>query len=483
MEIDQAQILASVSSQTRALVASQDRLMDTLTYSVGAIRQILKEEVTTSLDQLYVSVDGVLEEVCHVSALLHWGFPRAISLLSHVNDSLQELCRLARTPSQVWAYEQYELARDAFQRDLVEEALEFIGRAIEGYGSNTGFRTDYRFHFLKGLINLKVGHEQQDRAAQLETAKESFALAARYSKNVYSLEIARALISAGWTCFLQNNFAESLRYTVTAREFGHAGSSHFQEGKIHARLGLRNEALSSLDLAIRESRTFAIEALCDTDYMAHEEAVSSLIRSLRDEEKNFVTVELLNLEEKIQRARRLGVDTYALPIIFEERFNLITDQVRSAALMASAEDLFALQDARRKVQRLTSDIDALSKEFPAAAKELIRSDLQCRESDLKSLQDLRKNKNHVRESSATGAGIGFLLGLVGCAIALEDAGLAGCSTGIGVVVMGILAGLVFGVICGSIMMSRVPENERKFQRELVSLRALQSQLERQLGAG
>ena len=50
--------------------------------------------------------------------------------------------------------EQYTVAGDAFERGFSEEALDYVNRAIDGYGEKSGFKLESRFYILRGLIRL-----------------------------------------------------------------------------------------------------------------------------------------------------------------------------------------------------------------------------------------------------------------------------------------------------------------------------------------
>lgn len=89
-----------------------------------------------------------------INATLDWGMREILSQFGQVNDHLEALVQLARTPSQKWAYEQFAIAQDCSRRGLDEGALESVVRARQGHGSNIGYSYDHRFYVLEGMILL-----------------------------------------------------------------------------------------------------------------------------------------------------------------------------------------------------------------------------------------------------------------------------------------------------------------------------------------
>jgi hypothetical protein len=136
------------SAQTRALVASDDRLEEVLISSNQQLQAAVECGLRKGFNQVSEQLRVIGTEIVHLTTVMEWGFTEVLSSLGTVSTGIAELCRLASTPSQVWAYEQYKIASEAFRRGHYDDALDYLNRAIEGYGSNTGYRIEFRFHHL-----------------------------------------------------------------------------------------------------------------------------------------------------------------------------------------------------------------------------------------------------------------------------------------------------------------------------------------------
>ena len=143
----------AINDQTRSLIGSNKELAERGFKITNDALRTGFSELSQSIDDLRESHD---ENAAMLNATLKEGFRAILMELGPMRQSLQELVRIATTPSQTWAYEQYQIAKDNFQRRLFAEAKESIMRAIDGHGSYVGYKTDFRFHFLLGAIQLYI---------------------------------------------------------------------------------------------------------------------------------------------------------------------------------------------------------------------------------------------------------------------------------------------------------------------------------------
>lgn len=94
------------------------------------------------------------------------------------------LIKLAKTPVQTVAFNHFEIARDAFRQNLLQEALEELQKAISGDHTSPGYKLEWRFHQMVGIIRL--GFADADLAViDLMQAEQAFLHAARYAKTDY----------------------------------------------------------------------------------------------------------------------------------------------------------------------------------------------------------------------------------------------------------------------------------------------------------
>ena len=96
------------------------------------------QSLTKGFITLHYDLDFIQSSLTELSAKFDWGIGQLQTAIGGVNDSIQELIRIAKTPEQTWAFEQFDIARDAFRRQLFDDALDHVNRAIQGFQSLHG---------------------------------------------------------------------------------------------------------------------------------------------------------------------------------------------------------------------------------------------------------------------------------------------------------------------------------------------------------
>ena len=165
-----------ISRENSRLIATVEELRES---SSGAV-EVLGDQFVACLTEIGAQISDGLAEV---NATLEWGFSEILVELGEMNTSLTDLIQLAKTPVQTWAYNQFEIARDAFRQRLYPEALEYALRSINGHGDNTGYTLEYRFHFLVGTIYMGSFRNSEPELLDLAKAERSFLNAGRYASS------------------------------------------------------------------------------------------------------------------------------------------------------------------------------------------------------------------------------------------------------------------------------------------------------------
>jgi len=182
-----------IEKQTKQLIATNEQIS-------RKHLQVLEESrdgiVTLSANMASVK-DSIDRGLAELNATFQWGFSEMLVALGRMSDQLDELVKLAQTPSQTWAYEQFDISRDEFRRGLYEEALESIQRAVNGYESHIGHKTEFRFQFLLGTIRLGSHKNASLGIVSPGEAEAAFLKAARYIQSDSPTEAARAYLCAG----------------------------------------------------------------------------------------------------------------------------------------------------------------------------------------------------------------------------------------------------------------------------------------------
>ncbi len=215
-----------------------------------------------------------------IVSTLNWGFSEVLISLGRMNDSLTELVKLARTPSQTWAFEQFEIARDEFRRTLYPEALDSITRAISGHGSNTGYKTDFRFSFLLGTLRLGSYKNSSPEIVDIPRAEEAFLASARYAGTDCAVEAGRALICAGRAAYLQGQFKRAISHFADG--LIRVPSDHegiYQLARAYFADGMLKDASDSLVKAILMDSKHAIIAAGDADFISKKDFIEPSLRT------------------------------------------------------------------------------------------------------------------------------------------------------------------------------------------------------------
>ena len=276
-----------ISRQTRDIIASNESLqrehLELLNAStdrtVGALNDGF-ERLSYSMD---TGFDRLSEGISELNATFHWGFGAVLASLGHMNDTLSELVKIAKTPVQTVAFEHFEIARDAFRKRLYRESFEELDKAIFGDHTSAGYKLEWRFHQMKGTLQL--GFADCDMSLyDLAKAEESFLTAARYGETDYPHDAGRAFLSAGWAAYCQGKMKQALAHTEQAMALHpEIGEVFFQASKVQMALGDVASALPMLAKAIDIDRFYALKAAGDGDFQQHDAQLRSFLDALRKE--------------------------------------------------------------------------------------------------------------------------------------------------------------------------------------------------------
>jgi tetratricopeptide (TPR) repeat protein len=118
----------------------------------------------------------------------------------------------------------------------------------------------------------------------LAQAEEAFLLAASYAKTDEPREAARALLSAGWSAFVQGKLALALTHTKQAIALdANLTEACFQLAKFHMAANSPGHALQALRNAIEQAPEYVVKAAADGDFRPHLEELNSFYKAVRKE--------------------------------------------------------------------------------------------------------------------------------------------------------------------------------------------------------
>ncbi len=273
-----------ISSQTRELVASNEQINDGLLEGI----ENLSGTVSEGFDQLSGKLGDIEDAVYSLNATFQWGFSNVLLSLGRLNDTITDLKTLMENPAKAWAYEQYFDARKAFLNGWHKESYELIQHAINGHGSNTGYKLEFRFHFLLGENLLGNGKNHEKDIVDPTAAERSFLDAARYSEKQFPQEAALAYLCASRSAYVQGKAKEALEHVQKARRLdARLLEAQFEASKVLCHLKRWPEANPVLKELFEIKPMYAIKALDDNDINTYTDnltqTISDVTKSLQSE--------------------------------------------------------------------------------------------------------------------------------------------------------------------------------------------------------
>jgi|GEM_PF-1888618 len=351
---------STISEHTRSIIASNEELQR----EHISICETLSETVSSGFEQLSYDLQAIAEGVSELNATFQWGFSKLLESVGQTNTALFQLVKIAKTPAQTWAYEQFEIARDAYRQDLHDDALEYLDRAINGHAGNTGYKLEYRFHYLLGTIRLGSFTNNSQDIVNLIDAENAFLNAAKYAHHYYPKEAAHAFLAAGWAAYCQGKMPEAERYTEQALSLcPDLQEGRFQIAKIQMHVGDVDRAITSLRRVIELDRGYSIKAASDDDFMCYEAKVYALLDTLRQETKEKAEAALAAIKQDAVETERQHINEFSLPkyadlTSAEHALHEASDAARNDtyfgyldALSLCAEVKVKLEDACSRFQR------------------------------------------------------------------------------------------------------------------------------------
>jgi tetratricopeptide (TPR) repeat protein len=365
--------VADVVDAQREAARDAVRAMDRATLQLVAGQDALRAEQGQGLARIADELSSLGEAVDDLNASFRWGFASVLAVLGGMSESLQSLVKLAKTPAQTAAYEHFEIARDAFRRGLIEESLESLERATLGDHVSPGYKLEWRFHQLAGVIHLDRAGRAGDAGA-LTLAEEAFLLAARYAKVDAPREAARAMVSAGWAAFARGDLAAAQQHTEEAFKLDRLGEAFFQYGKILMAQDQPERALPHLRRAIECDPSYVLKAAGDGEYGRFADPLREFLRGMGEDGLLRLRPTLVPLVREAtpwtERDREVsddptleawgrllerGMDEGVFPIL-QRLHELKRDRSHVAGLLTAARERWEKRERAREESRQREDL-------------------------------------------------------------------------------------------------------------------------------
>ncbi|TSC61198.1 MAG: hypothetical protein Greene041614_1168 [Parcubacteria group bacterium Greene0416_14] len=282
-----------LESNTRELIASNEQIAERHLDGIHDLSNAL-EGGFEGLSMQIGSLTDAIESGFHtLNETFRWGFAGIMLSIGHLSDTLKDLETLMENSSKVWAYEQYFDARQAFLNGWHRESYDLVQRAIEGHGSNTGYKLEYRFHFLLGQTLL--GNNKNNDASVIDpaSAEEAFLAATRYSETNFPKEAAIAYLCASRSAYVRGDGARALGYAKRALDLDrNLLEARFQRAKLFCHLGNWQNADPDFKDLFHKNALWAVKAADDGDVRKYKKELNDAI--------SFVT---RTINERVDRAK------------------------------------------------------------------------------------------------------------------------------------------------------------------------------------
>jgi tetratricopeptide (TPR) repeat protein len=271
--------ILEVSKQVKSL----EQTISTGTQEIVSSLGELKEEVSYGNQRV---IDAIGDLGQQLTEIFTWGFSEALAAIGGMQISLAQLVAISKTPAQTAAYEHFEIARDAFRQGLYAESLEALQYAIDGSpGVSSGYKIEWRFHYLRGLICLGSHNNTDEGIVDPASAERSFLLAARYARKDFPQDASKAMLSAGWSAYVQRTdekLQKALEYTEEAMALDPTlGEAYFQTSKLKMVKGEMEAAFRALERASTLDPSYILKASADGDFNKREQDLLEFWKMLR----------------------------------------------------------------------------------------------------------------------------------------------------------------------------------------------------------
>ena len=179
--------MKSLAETANAEARKQNHLIEQQVAESKVQTKILEEqayelsEQTDQLVEVNVNLSEINDSISRSTAEINYKLEKISTGISNMHDTLEKLLSVAKSPSQTWSLEQFDIARTAFDRGQFSDALNYVSNAIDGYQNNTGYTLDYRFHFLRGLIFFGDMRAKTGDLYDYKKAHSAFISAANYA--------------------------------------------------------------------------------------------------------------------------------------------------------------------------------------------------------------------------------------------------------------------------------------------------------------
>ena len=333
----------------------------------------LMEEISRSSSAITTELQSMGGDLRQMGATLEWGLNDLLKENRQMNQTLEDLLKTAKSPSQTWAFEQFDMAREAYSRGLDKEALEFVNNAINGFQGQTGNRLDHRFHFFKGTVLLGNKEHHDPEIVDVKAAKQCFEDAARYAAGSKDEETrlfaAEAYCHAAFAAYCLDDVdavASLCKQAVTIDP--ELAEGYYLIAKVSSRQGNESLAFQSVRKALDIDPAYILKFSMDKDFSgtdvvdkAENDHVSEQSKRIETalgiykDLKNYTEIEIQEPELQFQngegaleasvRIQNIGIACHKVLVAFREK---LLEARNKAGRIAASVEVIAENAPKRK---------------------------------------------------------------------------------------------------------------------------------------
>ena len=263
------------------------------------------EIVNLNLEQISGTLDVLNSNIVTGFQLLFVKVDELNTSLAHLSRGIDTLIEIARTPVQTWAFNQYEIACDMVRRRLFPEALEALTFAIDGKDQHTGYKSEFRFHRLRGVVlSGTPGGSESIEVLNLKAAEDSFIVAARYARHDHPTEAAQAFIGAGRSAYVDGRLLDAEKWYQDALKLDHqCAEANYQMARLSLHAENPSQVESYLCKALYSHWSFAMRASADGLFVEHQQLVRKCVESVAQTIADEIRPRLGDITLRIQFLR------------------------------------------------------------------------------------------------------------------------------------------------------------------------------------
>jgi formylglycine-generating enzyme required for sulfatase activity/tetratricopeptide (TPR) repeat protein len=214
-------------------------------------------------------------------ASFHWSMADRLIRLGYMNEGLGVLTLQNTSKEQTRAFRHFDDARNAFIFKNYPLALKEINSALNGDDNGPGFRSEWRFYMLSGILRLGFYNCETD-LVDLSMARDDFINAALFAKADYPLNSAIAYLAASWTAYCLGDLKQALEHAGKALEINpKLMESHYLLARYQAESNDLDKAFEYLADAIGLHPFYALKAASDPVFLNYHTELEAFLNNVR----------------------------------------------------------------------------------------------------------------------------------------------------------------------------------------------------------